>query len=289
MERIAAKAPPQGVTQEDTPSLFSKPRVLACLGPDKVMGPKASDDVALLYRICLQDQLISSPALHLVEREALEDLMAEMSLGTSDIADRSARPMIGKLLPAGLLLIGDVWKAKSPMELLYLFGDRITSDELNRFFEIAREVLSSPDPVLELPEQDRFAAQVYDKVRPQSGLLIEALCDTLIKLAVRGTQVVALLEANIEGRITGLVREVLDDGDATRWLSLSSLLPSLAEAAPFSMPRASASSGCTSTKFSGQRRTMSGRRRSSKPDCQRSLIRPDVAHNSSPLGFCHSQ
>lgn len=145
---------------------------------------------------------------------------------------------LSQLDDAPVLLIGGVWKAKSPLELLHLFGDRITSDELDRFFELARQILLAPDPVLELPEKDRFAAEVYDKVRPQSGLLIEALCDTLIKLAVRGPQVPALSAANIQGRITALVRELLDDADATRWLSLSSLLPSLAEAAPESFLRA---------------------------------------------------
>ena len=42
------------------------------------------------------------------------------------------------------------------------------------------------------------------RVRPQSALLIRAICDTLIKLAVRGPQVPALSAANIEGRIAAL-------------------------------------------------------------------------------------
>lgn len=133
---------------------------------------------------------------------------------------------------APVVSIGDVWKAKSPLELLDLFGDRITSSELDRFFDLARQILSAPDPVLELAEQDRYAAALYDKVRRESGLLINALCDTLIKLSVRGPQVPTLSAANIQGRITAFVRELLDDADEIRWLSLSSLLQSLAEAAP---------------------------------------------------------
>ena len=42
-------------------------------------------------------------------------------------------------------------KAKSPLELLDLFGERITRDELDRFFQIAKRVLVAPDPELELP------------------------------------------------------------------------------------------------------------------------------------------
>ena len=133
---------------------------------------------------------------------------------------------------APIVSIGDVWKAKSSLELLHLFGDRITSSELDRFFELARQILSAPDPVLELAEPDRFAAALYKKVRPESDLLINALCDTLIKLSVRGPQVPTLSAANIHGRITAFVRDLLDDADEIRWLSLSSHLQSLAEAAP---------------------------------------------------------
>ncbi|HLE62164.1 MAG TPA: hypothetical protein VI750_03440, partial [Pyrinomonadaceae bacterium] len=133
---------------------------------------------------------------------------------------------------APVVSIGDVWKAKSPLELLHLFGDRITNSELDRFFDLARQILSAPDPVLEIAEQDRYAAALYKKVRPESDLLINALCDTLIKLSVRGPQVPTLSAANIQGRITAFVRDLLDDADEVRWLSLSSHLQSLAEAAP---------------------------------------------------------
>ena len=85
-----------------------------------------------------------------------------------------------------VLKLGTVWKAKAPLELLDLFGDRITDGELERFFEAAKTILAEADPQLELADEDRYAAQVYGKVRPQSGLLINALCDTLMKLAVRG-------------------------------------------------------------------------------------------------------
>jgi len=145
--------------------------------------------------------------------------------------ERDLRYLAG-LDDSPVLQIGAVWKARSPLELLDLFGDRITTDELDRFFEIARETLSAPDPVLELPEDQRYAAQVYGKVRPQSNILIRAICDTLIKLAVRGPLLTSLAAADIEGRVAGLVRDLLYDADEIRWLSLSTHLPDLAEAAP---------------------------------------------------------
>jgi hypothetical protein len=133
---------------------------------------------------------------------------------------------------APLLRIGGVWKAKSPLELLNLFGDRITRHQLDRFFLIAREMLVAPDPQLELPDEQRYAAAVYGKVHPYSGLLFESVCDALVKLAVRGAEQPGLHSLGIEARVARLVRELLGDADAQRWLSLSSRLPMLAEAAP---------------------------------------------------------
>jgi hypothetical protein len=139
---------------------------------------------------------------------------------------------------APILLIGDVWKAKSPLELLDLFGGGITRDQWDRFFQVALDVLSLTDPQLELPEEERYAAQVYGKVRPQSGLLFESLCDTLIKLAVRGPENPALLALGVEHRVARLVHDLLDDASESRWLSLASYLPALAEAAPEAFLRA---------------------------------------------------
>ena len=138
---------------------------------------------------------------------------------------------------AAILNIGDVWKAKSPLELLDLFGARITRDELDRYFRLASRVLSTPDPELELPDEQRYAAQVYGKVRAESGLLIRAICDTLIKLAVRGPSVPSLAAGDIEGRVEQLMTDLLSDADGDRWLSLSSQLPDLAEAAPMAFIR----------------------------------------------------
>ncbi len=151
---------------------------------------------------------------------------------------------LAQLDDAPILHIGAVSKAKSPLELLSLFGNRITRSQLDRFFEVARERLGATDPQLELPDDQRYAAQVYGKVQPQSGLLFDSLCDALIKLAVHGPDQTALLALDIEGRVAKLVHDLLEGVDETRWLSLASYLPALAEAAPDSFLRAIERSLC---------------------------------------------
>ena len=158
-------------------------------------------------------------------------IVAELARRDYEYVEQELR-YLAQFDDAPILEIGEVWKAKSPLELLDLFGERITRDELDRFFQIAKRVLVAPDPELELPEGERYAAQVHGKVRPESGLLIRSICDTLVKLSVRGPAVPALAAAQIEARVSGFVRDLLNDSDDVRWLSLSSLLPDLAEAAP---------------------------------------------------------
>nr|VFK66423.1 MAG: hypothetical protein BECKUNK1418G_GA0071005_109214 [Candidatus Kentron sp. UNK]VFK72422.1 MAG: hypothetical protein BECKUNK1418H_GA0071006_11141 [Candidatus Kentron sp. UNK] len=139
---------------------------------------------------------------------------------------------------APVLRIGKVWKAKSPLELLTLFGNGITRSQLDRFFSVAEDLLSTPDPQLELPDEERWMAQIHRKVHPCSGLLFKSVCDSLIKLAVRGPEQAGLDRLNIEGRVAGLVGELLDDAHGERWLSLASFLSALAEAAPEEFLRA---------------------------------------------------
>lgn len=85
-----------------------RPRVLACLGPVANTESQEARWLAKLYRIGLQSELQRLGNLHVVEREALEDILRETSLAASDLSDPAARPEIGKLLPAGLLLLGDM-------------------------------------------------------------------------------------------------------------------------------------------------------------------------------------
>lgn len=131
-----------------------------------------------------------------------------------------------------LLHLGSVWKAKSALELLAIFGERISRSALDRYFREIESILAVPDPQLDLPDEERYAASIHGKVRPVSGHLLEALCDTLIKLAVRGPEVPSLAANDISDRVDRLVRSLLRGTDRIRWLSLASHLPALAEASP---------------------------------------------------------
>ena len=165
------------------------------------------------------------------DKEADRTVVSQLAGKAYEEIERDLREL-SQLDDSPVLRIGKVWKAKSPLELLDLFGSRITRDQLDRFISIAQKILAAPDPQLELPDSERYAAQIHGKVRPHSDLLIESLCDALIKLAVRGADQPSLQVLQVDGRVNLLVRDLLDSADGERWLSLASYLPALAEAAP---------------------------------------------------------
>ncbi|MDD4964164.1 MAG: hypothetical protein PHI11_09640 [Gallionella sp.] len=164
---------------------------------------------------------------HKADRHIIEQLAGK----SYDEMERNLRTL-SQLDDAPVLQIGAVWKAKSPLELLHLKGGEITRSELDRFFEVAADILSTPDPQLELSDSERYAAAIHGKIRPHSDLLIESLCDALIKLAVHGNSISSLNHLNVVQRVEKLVSDLLGDASGERWLSLASYLPALAEAAP---------------------------------------------------------
>lgn len=137
-----------------------------------------------------------------------------------------------------ILQIGSVWKAKAPIELLHLLGPEITREELARFLSVAERILVKPDPALELEDEKRWMAAVYGKVREESGLVISSIVDSLAKLSVYAERTTDPQAGAIKAGIDGLVRSLLNNADAQRWLSLSGVLRELAEASPDEFLRA---------------------------------------------------
>lgn len=130
---------------------------------------------------------------------------------------------------APVLKIGQVWKAKAPMELLYLFAPRLTSEQKRRLLDTAEAVLSQPDPALELAPDQRWMASVYGKVRHESGVVTGSIVDSLTKLSVYAESV---HDYDLLGDIDRLVARLLGSASSERWMSLAGWLRELAEASP---------------------------------------------------------
>lgn len=151
------------------------------------------------------------------------------------IANRTYEDIENELLSlaalddAPVVKIGSLWKAKAPMELLHLMAPKLTNTILARFFQVARAVFEQPDPVLELEEDKRWMASIYGKVREQSGVVLEAMAESIAKLGYFSDNFQHVVIGN---SVRGFITQLLEDANEERWLSVSSFLRALAEAAP---------------------------------------------------------
>ena len=129
--------------------------------------------------------------------------------------------------------IGQYRGVASKIDALFAIGGYMTGQDLEDFFLLAEYVLSETDPALDLPEDKRWAAGVYGKVRNHSSALREGICETLVILSVHGNHLFrARLGIDVEGCVSSLVRGLLSPLTLDKLLSHDRDLPSYAEAAP---------------------------------------------------------
>jgi len=112
-------------------------------------------------------------------------------------------------------------------------ASEISEDQIKRFIEVAKEVLSTPDPRFELSADKRWAAAIYSKVHQYSSSLREGLVCSIVQVAIHSNSV---LNGSGQAIADSLVRLLLIGQNETfpinTWLSVSAWLPDLAEASP---------------------------------------------------------
>ena len=129
--------------------------------------------------------------------------------------------------------IGEYRGVVSKIDALFAISESITETDLRRFLKLAKRVLSERDPSLDLPEDQRWAAAVYDKVRNHSNTLRSGICETLILLSVHGNTLCQNRPSlDVEWLVSSLIRDLLCPLTIDKLLSHESDLPRYAEAAP---------------------------------------------------------
>ena len=121
----------------------------------------------------------------------------------------------------------------SKIDTLFLVRNSVTKLDIKHFMDIAKIVLSEDDPSLDLPEKDRWMANIYGKTRKHSSYLREGICETLVLLSVNGNNLFKhRIGVNVQLEINSLIRSLLQPLDPKTWLSQRDDLPRYAEAAP---------------------------------------------------------
>jgi hypothetical protein len=76
----------------------------------------------------------------------------------------------------------------SPRDAWFLLAPYINSTDLDRFANVAAEVLGSPDPRFQMKSDERWLAAAHGKTPEYSSLLRTGLAETLVLLSVFGRQ-----------------------------------------------------------------------------------------------------
>lgn len=121
----------------------------------------------------------------------------------------------------------------SKLESFFVVKDSITAQDLRSFFDIAKTVLSEEDPALELPEENRWAANLYGKTRNHSSTIRQRICETLVLLAIHGNDLFKdRLGENINYKIDDLIKNLMSPLSLNKILSSNKDLTYFAEASP---------------------------------------------------------
>ena len=150
--------------------------------------------------------------------------------------DRDVESGVMKLLDlpdSPLWSTGEYRGVVSRIDALFGIARIVTGPYLATFFSVAEEVLSEPDPALDLPEDERWLAAVHGKVRVHSAALREGIRQTLVLLAIHGDTLFRnRLGGDLEVRVSSLIRRLLTPLTLDKLLSHLGDLPDYAEAAP---------------------------------------------------------
>ena len=129
--------------------------------------------------------------------------------------------------------MGNYRGVTSKIDALFAVSKHVIAKDLEEFFFLAEYVLSEVDPKLELPEDRRWAAGLYGKVRDHSTALRDGICETLVILCVHGNYLFQeRIGIDLEGRVSALIRSLLTPLTLEKMLSHQRDLPHYAEAAP---------------------------------------------------------
>ncbi|MDA3833015.1 MAG: hypothetical protein PF495_06420, partial [Spirochaetales bacterium] len=150
-------------SQNTADGTFIRPRVLACIGPDG-----GHPEEAALARTRLYESLNKIGGCIVVERESFDAILQEVELGRSNMADARTTMKIGKILPASLILFGELIPIGNTKEIHL----RIVDTETSRVLSTSSTSFQNYDE-LEMA-CDQLARQIMETMNSVQPLVFKA-------------------------------------------------------------------------------------------------------------------
>jgi len=161
-------------------------------------------------------------------KEGDKRIISELAEGDYSLIERLCNRTM--LLPESpLCKIADHIRLLSPVDAWCAISPCMVQSDFDKFKRIFLEVMGKRDPSLDLEPDKRCYANIYHKESDFSQNLKIGLCQTLILIATRGR---SLCLSEPQSWVDSVVRELLHDASADRWLSLSGFMILIAEASP---------------------------------------------------------
>ena len=187
----------QALPPEEKDEWTSRPMVLSFVDVNEVGGLSPQDGMSLALVSQLTDQLNASGRVHVVERALMEQLLQELNLGSSELADPATALRLGRILAAKLIGTGSLLFMPDGT----LLNLRLVDTETSGIASILSQSLGQGDSFeqnLNRLNRDILTA-IIDKY-PLQGYVVN----------VNDKQIMANLGSN-QGVVTGTAFEVLEE------------------------------------------------------------------------------
>jgi addiction module HigA family antidote len=195
---------------------------------DAIRTPQWARDATIAKRLIPMTLVGAWHAKSSADREIISTL--------ADISYQETEDCVARLLQfddCPVWSVGQYRGVASKIDALFAINKTVTEKDLTNFLTLAEYTLSESDPALDLPEDKRWAAGIYGKVRDHSAALREGICETLVILSVHGNSLFRdRLGIDVEFHISALIRRLLTPLTLDRLLSHDNDFPRYAEAAP---------------------------------------------------------
>jgi transcriptional regulator with XRE-family HTH domain len=139
-------------------------------------------------------------------------------------------PRLVSVADAPLRHAGSTWKLASPFDAWFRLAHLLSRRGLDRFVDVAKEVLGETDPRFDMSSDERWFAGIRGRLPKYSSWLKSGVTETLLLLAMYGERLTAIPSANLYA--DRVVRDLLNGADKSRWWSTSDDLRVLAEVSP---------------------------------------------------------
>ena len=148
---------------------YARPRILLMLEPKVLESGTFSQAKALLLGRLLALELKHWDGVQFVKRDNLEAVLNELKLGTSALSDTRAKSEIGKLLPASMILIGEIIPDEEGQWLNFVLEDTETTREFATFLEETK----SSEPLQVVAKQlAKKIAQAISQYKPLTAKIL---------------------------------------------------------------------------------------------------------------------